>query len=55
MSSKNHVNIEGKAEPSQDLLAGILSYPVWIKLSLHDIKQRYRRSIIGPFWFVLLS
>lgn len=27
----------------------------WYLLALHDIKGRYRRSIIGPFWITLTS
>jgi lipopolysaccharide transport system permease protein len=32
---------------------GIKAVRVWGVLGMHDIKQRYRRSIIGPFWFTL--
>ncbi len=27
----------------------------WYLLALHDVKGRYRRSIIGPFWLTLTS
>ncbi len=27
----------------------------WYLLALHDVKGRYRRSIIGPFWITLTS
>jgi ABC-type polysaccharide/polyol phosphate export permease len=27
----------------------------WYLLALHDIKGRYRRSVIGPFWITLTS
>jgi ABC-type polysaccharide/polyol phosphate export permease len=36
-----------------DLLVGIRSTRVWGTLGWHDIRQRYRRSVIGPFWFTL--
>ncbi|MBT5796899.1 MAG: ABC transporter permease, partial [Porticoccaceae bacterium] len=26
---------------------------IWGTLGWHDIKQRYRRSVLGPFWFTL--
>ena len=26
---------------------------LWLMLGWQDIKQRYRRSIIGPFWLTL--
>jgi ABC-type polysaccharide/polyol phosphate export permease len=38
---------------SDDLLVGIKSVRVWGTLGWHDIRQRYRRSVIGPFWFTL--
>ena len=36
-----------------DLALGIYSFRIWGTLGWHDIKQRYRRSILGPFWFTL--
>jgi len=36
-----------------DLLVGLRAVRVWGTLGWHDIRQRYRRSIIGPFWFTL--
>lgn len=36
-----------------DLLEGIASWRIWLLLSLQDIKLRYRRSYIGPFWITL--
>lgn len=36
-----------------DLLVGLSSTHVWLTLGWHDIKQRYRRSVLGPFWFTL--
>jgi ABC-2 type transport system permease protein len=38
---------------SDDLLVGIKASRIWGTLGWHDIKQRYRRSVIGPFWFTL--
>jgi len=39
--------------PRSDILNGILSFRVWGTLGWHDIKQRYRRSVLGPLWFTL--
>lgn len=39
--------------PSSDLRLGIAAYTVWGTLGWHDIRQRYRRSVLGPFWFTL--
>lgn len=39
--------------PSTDLFIGISAFQVWGTLGWHDIRQRYRRSVLGPFWFTL--
>jgi len=26
---------------------------LWVTLGMHDIRQRYRRSVIGPFWITI--
>ncbi|WP_368518281.1 ABC transporter permease [Rhizobium sp.] len=36
-----------------DLLAGFLKRDLWLKFALHDIRQRFRRSLLGPFWITL--
>ncbi|HEX7936732.1 MAG TPA: ABC transporter permease [Paraburkholderia sp.] len=36
-----------------DLIAGLRAVRVWGTLGWHDIRQRYRRSVLGPFWFTL--
>ena len=33
-----------------DLLEGLGLWPLWIRLGWNDILQRYRRSLLGPFW-----
>lgn len=33
-----------------DLYAGWQARPLWLYLGWQDIKQRYRRSILGPLW-----
>jgi ABC-type polysaccharide/polyol phosphate export permease len=37
----------------QDLFAGIRAWPLWTMLGWNDIRQRYRRSVIGPFWITI--
>ena len=37
----------------RDLFEGILAYRVWSRLARMDIKQRYRRSVLGPFWITI--
>jgi lipopolysaccharide transport system permease protein len=36
-----------------DLLDGLKAHRVWMMLAKMDIKQRYRRSVIGPFWITI--
>jgi ABC-type polysaccharide/polyol phosphate export permease len=38
-----------------DLNTGLKHYPVWLYLAWQDIKQRYRRSVIGPFWITITT
>jgi ABC-2 type transport system permease protein len=36
-----------------DLAAGLQQHRLWGHLGLQDIKQGYRRSVIGPFWITI--
>lgn len=36
-----------------DLVDGIRAHRVWSRLARMDIKQRYRRSVLGPFWITI--
>lgn len=36
-----------------DISDGLRKYPVWMMLGWQDIKQRYRRSVLGPLWITL--
>jgi ABC-2 type transport system permease protein len=36
-----------------DLVDGWQRRALWGTMGLHDIRQRYRRSVIGPFWITL--
>jgi lipopolysaccharide transport system permease protein len=36
-----------------DLIAGLKAWPLWTMLGWADIRQRYRRSVLGPFWITL--
>jgi len=37
----------------QDLYDGLRQSELWLTLGWHDIRQRYRRSIAGPFWITI--
>jgi len=39
----------------KDLLQGAKQHELWLMLGLQDIKQRYRRSILGPFWITIAT
>src|SRR5580692_2872750 len=38
---------------SEEIVAGFYAWPVWVIMGWDDIRQRYRRSVIGPFWITL--
>jgi ABC-type polysaccharide/polyol phosphate export permease len=38
---------------SQEIAAGFRAWSVWGLMGWDDIRQRYRRSVIGPFWITL--
>ena len=38
---------------SRDLLAAFRAWPLWVTLGWNDIRQRYRRSVLGPIWITL--
>jgi ABC-type polysaccharide/polyol phosphate export permease len=40
-------------EAIADLVEGLLAYEVWGTMAFHDIRQRFRRSVLGPFWLTL--
>lgn len=37
----------------RDIIGGLCAVEMWWVLGWQDIKQRYRRSMIGPFWFTI--
>ncbi len=37
----------------QDIWNGIKEWRIWFMLAYQDIKLRYRRSILGPFWITI--
>jgi len=38
---------------SQEVMAGLRVWRVWGIMGWDDIRQRYRRSVLGPFWITL--
>lgn len=37
----------------QDILSGTQKWYIWLMLAYQDIKLRYRRSVLGPFWITI--
>jgi ABC-2 type transport system permease protein len=38
-----------------DLAGGFGKRELWLQLGWQDIKQRYRRSVLGPFWITIAT
>ena len=36
-----------------DIVGGWSKKTLWMTIGLHDLRQRYRRSVIGPFWITI--
>ncbi|HYK23568.1 MAG TPA: ABC transporter permease [Candidatus Acidoferrum sp.] len=41
------------ADVDRDLLSGLRAWRLWTMLGWNDIRQRYRRSVLGPFWITI--
>lgn len=41
------------ASARQEFQATVLQPQLWALLAWYDIKQRYRRSVLGPFWLTI--
>lgn len=37
----------------RDLVTGLLAWPLWTMLGWNDIRERYRRSVLGPIWITI--
>jgi len=37
----------------RDVKDGLLNVPVWSMLAWQEVRQRYRRSMLGPFWLTI--
>jgi len=43
----------GVGRAVRDLVDGARAYHLWGRLGWQDIRQRYRRSLLGPFWITI--
>ena len=39
----------------RDIIDGARRWPLWVNLAWRDIRQRYTRTVFGPFWLTLSS
>ncbi len=37
----------------RDLAGGLYDWNLWTSLGMLDVKQRYRRALLGPFWITI--
>lgn len=52
--SRTIISADGIREmASEDLWKGLQRHEIWWVFAAHDIKQRFRRSTLGPFWLTL--
>ncbi len=50
-SQREHVNMDARyAEAIDDIVSGLRMYDMWGRLGWAEVKRRYRRTMIGPFW-----
>ncbi|MEH6418223.1 ABC transporter permease [Pseudomonas sp. CGJS7] len=47
------VEVSQRTRAWLDVKNGIAGYRVWMALAQYEIRQRYRRSILGPFWITI--
>lgn len=48
--------ISAEAVPAQafiDIARGVQLYRLWTRFAIHDIRQRFRRSVLGPLWLTI--
>lgn len=45
--------VESSFNPFSDLTQGFKAWRVWLLLGWQDIRLRYRRSVLGPWWITM--
>ena len=51
--SDTSIQREWQVQAIADLRDGLVQWPLWFTIAWMDVRQRYRRSVIGPFWITL--
>jgi lipopolysaccharide transport system permease protein len=53
-SIQSHPGVDNRIDPARaallDVVSGFFYWPLWTRLAWVEIVQKYRRSILGPFW-----
>ena len=49
----NLTGSHGRTSGASDLLSAVQRHELWLYLGWQDIRQRYRRSVLGPFWLTI--
>lgn len=55
-TTNGHVTFQSKTQKQlavEDILLGLKQWRTWMLLAYQDIKLRYRRSKLGPFWITI--
>jgi len=53
MADLDSTKVHGLSAAVRDFGDSIRSHRVWMMLANQDVRQRYRRSVLGPFWITL--
>ena len=38
---------------TRDVVEGLKTWRIWVRLAWHDIQTRYHRTLLGPFWITI--
>jgi ABC-type polysaccharide/polyol phosphate export permease len=53
LAELDSAKMRGLSAAVRDIRESVQSHRIWMMLANQDIKQRYRRSVLGPFWITL--
>lgn len=53
MQLRSGINSSNMLKAIMDIIMGWKRMELWSTLGMHDVRQRYRRSTLGPFWITL--
>jgi ABC-2 type transport system permease protein len=53
MAGTGVVRRSGVRQAMDDFIGGLEHWELWFTLGWHDVHQRYRRSVVGPFWLTI--